>query len=75
MKEIDEKSLENAYRLFETGEINHFEIGTTKGLQETHKYLFDGLYDFTGKIRKKNISKGNFKFAKCLYLKKSFAKN
>jgi cell filamentation protein len=74
MKEIDEKSLENAYKLFETGEINYFEIGTTKGLQQIHKYLFDGLYDFAGQIREKNISKGNFKFANSLYLKEALLK-
>ena len=74
MQEIDKKSLENAYILFETGEINHFEIGTTKSLQQIHKYLFDGLYDFAGKIREKNISKGNFKFANSLYLKEALLK-
>ena len=44
------------------------EIGTTKGLQQIHKYIFDGLYDFAGKIRDKNISKGGFRFANALYL-------
>ena len=68
MKNIDKKSLENAYRLFETGDINHIEIGTTKGLQHLHHYLFDMLYDFTGHIRNKNISKGGFRFANALYL-------
>jgi cell filamentation protein len=29
MKNIDKISLENAYRLFDTGEINKVEIGTT----------------------------------------------
>ncbi|MDR1199716.1 MAG: Fic family protein [Prevotellaceae bacterium] len=68
MKAIDGKSMENACRLFETGEINNFETGTTKGLQQIHRYLFDGLYDFAGQIRKKNISKGGFRFANSLYL-------
>ena len=44
------------------------EIGTTKGLQQIHKYIFGGLYDFAGKIRDKNISKGGFRFANALYL-------
>ena len=68
MKQIDEKSLQKAFQLFESGDIERMEIGTTKGLQQIHKYIFDGLYDFTGKIRDKNISKGGFRFANALYL-------
>lgn len=68
MNKIDEKSLENAKRLFASNDINSIEIGTVKGLKQIHKYLFDGLYDFAGQIRKKNISKGNFRFANTLYL-------
>lgn len=69
MKSIDEKSLENDYRLFESGNIEKIEEGIIKGLQQIHFYLFDGLYDFAGKIREQNISKGNFRFANSLYLK------
>ncbi len=69
MKKIDEQSLENAIRLYESGDIRNIEIGTTKGLQEIHRYLFDGLYDFAGKIREKNIAKGGFRFANSMYLK------
>jgi cell filamentation protein len=68
MKNIDKISLENAYRLFETGDIEKIEIGTTKGLQLIHKYLFNNLYEFAGIIRKQNISKGGFRFANALYL-------
>ena len=69
MKHIDKQSLVNAYRLFESGDIESMETGTIKGLQQIHLYLFDGLYDFAGKIREMNISKGNFRFANSLYLK------
>ncbi len=55
-RDIDKKSLENAYKLFESGDINKIEIGTVKGLQAIHTCLFKGLYDFAGKIRHKNIS-------------------
>jgi len=68
MKQIDEKSLQKAFQLFESGDIERMEIGTTKGLQQIHKYIFGGLYDFAGKIRDKNISKVGFRFANVLYL-------
>jgi cell filamentation protein len=74
MKNIDKQSLENAYRLFESNDIAKIEIGTLKGLQQLHTYLFDGLYDFAGKLREVNISKGGFRFANSLYLKEILPK-
>jgi len=65
---IDGKSKTKAYALFESSFINSIEVGTTKGLQQIHAYLFGGLYDFAGQIRQKNISKGGFQFAMSLYL-------
>jgi len=65
---LDEQSKKKAYDLINSGVINDIEIGTTKGLRQIHSYLFDGLYDFAGKIRNKNISKGGFMFANALYL-------
>ncbi len=67
-QDIDKESLENAYRLFETGDIATTEVGTVKGLKQIHEYLFGGLYDFAGQVREMNISKGGFRFANALYL-------
>lgn len=60
---IDGQSKKKAYTLFESNLIDKIEVGTAKGLQQIHAYLFGGLYDFAGQIRQKNISKGGFQFA------------
>lgn len=65
---IDGQSKKKAYALFESSLIDNIEVGTTKGLQQIHAYLFGGLYDFAGKIREKNISKNGFQFALAQYL-------
>jgi len=65
---IDGKSKTKAYSLFESTFINSIEVGSTKGLQQIHAYLFGGLYDFAGQIRQKNISKGGFHFAVSRFL-------
>lgn len=57
---IDGKSKTKAYALFNISFIHSIEIGTTKGLQQIHGYLFGGLYEFSGQIREKNISKGGY---------------
>jgi cell filamentation protein len=74
VRDFDRKSLQNAYRLFECGDVDSIDIGTIKGLQQIHKYLFDGLYEFAGEIRTLNISKGNFRFANALYLREILVK-
>lgn len=70
---IDGKSKSKAYALFESSFINSIEVGTTKGLQQIHAYLFGGLYDFAGQIRQKNISKGGFQFAVSRFLGETLA--
>jgi fic family protein len=64
---IDGQSKKKAYQLFESGLLNAVEPGSIKCLQQIHAYLFGGLYDFAGQIRTKNISKGGFTFANCMY--------
>ena len=57
-----------ARELFEKGLLDTFETGTFAGLCAIHKYLFDEIYDFAGKIRTVNIAKGGFRFAPVMYL-------
>jgi cell filamentation protein len=65
---IDGKSKTKAYALFDSSFINSIEVGTTKGLQQIHAYLFGGLYDFAGQIREKSISKGGYQFVYAQHL-------
>lgn len=74
MKNIDKQSIENAYRLFESNDIETIEIGSTLGLVQIHIYLFNNLHEFAGQIRTQNISKGSFRFANALYLKEALQK-
>lgn len=68
---IDGKSKSKAYALFESSLIDSIEVGTVKGLQQIHAYLFGGLYDFAGQIRTVNIAKAGFQFAMAQYLFKT----
>ncbi len=66
---VEEKASKiKALELFENGLLDTFEVGTFKGLSDIHKYLFEDIYDFAGKIRTVNIAKGNFRFAPVMYL-------
>lgn len=66
---MEEKiSKKKAVELFENGYLDHYEAGTFKMLAAIHKYLFDEIYDFAGKVRTVNLAKGNFRFASVMYL-------
>lgn len=66
---MEEKiSKQKALQLFELNLLDTFEVGTFKGLAQIHKYLFEDIYEFAGKIRKVNIAKDNFRFVPLMYL-------
>lgn len=65
---VDGKSKSKAYALFDSSLLDTIEVGTVKGLQQIHGYLFGGLYDFAGQIRTLNIAKGGFQFAMARFL-------
>ena len=70
---IDGKSRSKAYALFESSLIDSIEVGTVRGLQQIHAYLFGGLYDFAGQIRTVNIAKAGFQFAMAQFLGQTLA--
>ena len=63
-----------ALELFDTNKINEFEVGTTKGLCDIHRFLFSDIYSFAGEVREVNLAKGNFRFASAMYLKDVLSK-
>ena len=70
---IDGKSKTKAYSLWGSSFLESIEVGTVKGLQQIHGYLFGGLYEFAGQIRTMNIAKGGFQFAMAQYLNQTLA--
>ena len=60
-----------AIELYESNIIEEFEVGKFDGLAKIHKFLFDEIYDFAGKVRSINIAKGNFRFASVMYLEEA----
>ncbi len=57
-----------AVALYENNIVEDFDVGKFSGLAKIHKFLFDEIYDFAGKVRIENIAKGNFRFASVMYL-------
>ncbi len=64
-------SKQKAKKLFDSADIKKVENGKFLGLCFIHTYLFEDIYDFAGKTREVNISKGDFRFAPVMYLKQS----
>ncbi len=72
LNKAEEKiSKTKAKKLFDSGKIEKIKVGTFAGLKQIHKYLFEDIYDFAGKLRTVNIAKGNFRFAPVMYLAQS----
>jgi len=72
LAKLEEKiSKQKAKQLFDSGDINNVEVGSFKGLSTIHAYLFEDIYDFAGKMRDVNISKGSFRFVPVMYLSAS----
>ncbi len=72
LNKIEEKlSKGKAIKLYDSGKINQIKVGTFAGLKQIHKYLFEDIYDFAGKMRDVNISKGSFRFAPVMFLAQS----
>ncbi|MBQ6808731.1 MAG: Fic family protein [Firmicutes bacterium] len=69
LAQTEEKiSKEKALELFESGMLDAFPVGTFRGLAQIHAFLFSEIYDFAGKLRSVNLTKGGFRFAPVLYL-------
>ena len=67
-REEERLSKKKAIELFENGVLDTLSAGKFSTLQSIHKYLFEDIYDFAGKLRTMNLAKGNFRFAPLIYL-------
>lgn len=68
VREEERISKKKAAMLFENHILDNLKSGKFSTLQTIHKYLFDEIYDFAGKLRTVNIAKGNFRFAPLMYI-------
>ena len=72
-REEERLSKKKAVELFENGVLDTLPAGKFTTLQAIHKYLFEDIYDFAGKLRTVNLAKGNFRFAPLIYLEAALA--
>ena len=73
-REEERISKKKAVELFENNILDILEVGKFSTLQTIHKYLFEDIYDFAGKLRNVNIAKGNFRFAPIIYIEEALKK-
>ncbi len=67
-REEERISKKKAVELFENDALDSLPAGKFSTLQAIHKFLFEDIYDFAGKLRTVNMAKGNFRFAPVMYL-------
>lgn len=72
-REEEKISKKKAAWLFESGTLDTLPVGTFAALQAIHRYLFEDIYSFAGKLRTVNLAKGNFRFAPLMYLEAALA--
>lgn len=72
-REEEKISKKKAVELFESGRLDAMQAGTFESLQMIHRYLFEDIYVFAGKLRTVNLAKGNFRFAPLMYLETALA--
>ena len=72
-REEERISKKKAVELFENDVLDTLPAGKFSTLQAIHKYLFEDIYDFAGKLRAVNLAKGNFRFAPLIYLEAALA--
>lgn len=68
MKNEELQSKKRAIELYDSGKIDEFGVGTTGGLRQIHRFIFQDVFDHAGEIRDVDLAKGNFRFAPAMYL-------
>ena len=71
VREEERISKKKAVMLFDKHILQNIKCGEFSTLQAIHKYLFEDIYDFAGKLRNVNIAKGNFRFAPIIYIEEA----
>ena len=67
-REEERISKKKAAELYDSGYLDTLKPGTWAALAAIHRFLFEDIYDFAGKMRNVNLAKGNFRFAPLMYL-------
>ncbi len=67
-REEERISKKKAMELYDKGLFDKLDAGSFSSLAFIHKYLFEEIYEFAGKVRTVNIAKGDFRFAPVMYL-------